>query len=91
VPDIPDGFGQPLLGYAEPVGPVLNFVRLQEADAALVLRTLLREIVGHDVLSNSTVNAIVSRRVPTIQSESSPVSQLVLKARLSKPTIRPVE
>src|SRR5919106_976286 len=33
---------------------------------------------GHNVLSDLTVNAIVSRRVPTIQSESSPISQLVL-------------
>jgi D-alanyl-D-alanine carboxypeptidase len=31
------------------------------------------------VLSDLTVNAIVSRRVPTIQSESSAISQLVLK------------
>jgi hypothetical protein len=47
VPHIPHRFGEPLLRYTEFVGPILNFVRLQEADAASVLRTFIREIVGH--------------------------------------------
>jgi hypothetical protein len=48
--DVPHRFGEPLLRYIEFVGPVLNFVRLQEADAASVLRTFVCEIVGHSVL-----------------------------------------
>jgi hypothetical protein len=46
VPDVPHRFGEPLLRYTEFVGPVLNFVRLQQADAASVLHTFVREIVG---------------------------------------------
>jgi hypothetical protein len=51
VPDVPDGFGKPLLRYTELVGPVLNFVRFQKADAASVLRTFVAEIVRHGVLA----------------------------------------
>jgi hypothetical protein len=38
VPDVLHRFGEPLLRYTEFVGPVLNFVGLQETDAASVLR-----------------------------------------------------
>jgi hypothetical protein len=48
VPHIPHRFGEPLLRYTEFVGPILDFVRLQKADAASVLRTFVREIVGVD-------------------------------------------
>jgi hypothetical protein len=46
VPDVPHRFGEPLLRYTELVGPVLDLMRLQQADAASVLRTFIREIVG---------------------------------------------
>jgi hypothetical protein len=59
MPDIPHRFGEPLLRYTEFVGPVLNFVRLQETDAALVLRTFVREIVRHSVVSDLRFNAII--------------------------------
>jgi hypothetical protein len=49
VPDVPHRLGQPLFRDPEFVGPVLNFVRLEEADAASVLRTFVREIIGHSV------------------------------------------
>jgi hypothetical protein len=47
VPDVLHRFGQPLFRDTEFVGPVLNFVRLKEADPAAVLRTFVREIIGH--------------------------------------------
>jgi hypothetical protein len=64
VPDVLHRFGEPLLRYIEFVSPVLNFVRLQKADAASVLRTFVREIIRHSVFSDLTFNAIVSGRVP---------------------------
>jgi hypothetical protein len=60
VPDVLHRFGEPLLRYTKFVGPVLNFVGLQETDAASVLRTFVREII----LSDLTFSAIVSGRVP---------------------------
>jgi hypothetical protein len=58
VPDVPHRFGEPFLRYTEFVGPVLNFVRLEQADAASVLRTFVRDIVGHSVVSDLTFNAL---------------------------------
>jgi hypothetical protein len=59
VPDVPYRFREPLLRYTEFVGPVLDFVRLQQTDAASVLRTFVREIVGHRVLSDLRFNAVI--------------------------------
>jgi hypothetical protein len=64
VPDVPYRFGQPLLRYTEFVSPILNFMRLEEADAASVLRPFVCKIVGHNVLSDLTFNALVGGRVP---------------------------
>jgi hypothetical protein len=41
------------------VGPVLDFMRLQQTDSASVLRTFVREIVGHPVLSDLRFNAVI--------------------------------
>ena len=38
---------QPFLGYIELVGPLLDLVRLEQADAAAVLRTFVLEIIWH--------------------------------------------
>ena len=59
VPDVPYRFREPLLRYTEFVSPVLDFVRLQQTDAASVLRTSVREIVGHRVLSDLMFNAVI--------------------------------
>jgi hypothetical protein len=47
VSDVPHRFRKPFLRYIEFVGPVLNFMRLQQADSAAILRTPIGEIIWH--------------------------------------------
>jgi hypothetical protein len=64
VPNIPHRFRESLLRYTKFVGPVLNFVRLQETDAASVLRTFVGEVVGHGGFSDMTFNAASAGEFP---------------------------
>jgi hypothetical protein len=65
VTDVLHRFGEPLLRCTEFVGPVLNFVRLQEADAGSVLRAFVCEIVWHVALSKIKVQRDLIRRAPS--------------------------
>jgi len=47
VPDLPHRFRKAFLGYIEFVGPVLNFMGLEQADSAAILRTPIGEIIWH--------------------------------------------
>src|SRR5262249_60609901 len=47
VPDLPHRFRKAFLGYIEFVGPVLNFMGLEQADSASILRTPVGEIIWH--------------------------------------------
>ena len=47
VPDLPHRFRKAFLGYIEFVGPVLNFMGLEQADSAAILRTPVGEIIWH--------------------------------------------
>ena len=47
VSDVPHRFRKPLLRYIEFVGPILNFMGLEQADSASILRNPIGEIIGH--------------------------------------------
>jgi hypothetical protein len=47
VSDVLHRFRKPFLRYIELVGPVLNFMRLKQADSASILRTPVGEIIWH--------------------------------------------
>ena len=65
MPDVLYGLGEPLLGYIELVGPILDLVRLQQADATSVLRAFVREIVWHVFSPRMKVQRVLIRRVPS--------------------------
>ena len=47
VSDVPHRFRKPFLRYIEFVGPILNFMGLEKADSASILRTPVGEIIWH--------------------------------------------
>jgi hypothetical protein len=47
VSDVLHRFRKPFLRYIEFVGPVLDFMRLEQADSASILRTPVGEIIWH--------------------------------------------
>src|SRR5215468_8342258 len=47
VSDVPHRFRKPFLRYIEFVGPILNFMGLEQADSASILRNPVGEIIGH--------------------------------------------
>jgi hypothetical protein len=47
VSDVPHRFRKAFLRYIEFVGPVLNFMGLEQADSAAILRTPIGEIIWH--------------------------------------------
>src|SRR5262245_21365345 len=47
VSDLPHRFRKAFLRYIEFVGPVLNFMRLKQADSASILRAPIGEIIWH--------------------------------------------
>ena len=47
VSNVPHRFRKPFLRYIEFVGPILNFMGLEQADSASILRNPVSEIIGH--------------------------------------------
>ena len=65
VSNVPHRFRKPLLRYIEFVGPILNFMGLEQADSASILRNPVGEIIGHTFFSVRS-NALARWSVPSI-------------------------
>ena len=101
MPDVLYGLGEPLLEYIELVGPILDLVRLQQADATSVLRAFVREIVWHVFSPRMKVQRVLIRRVPSWHGQMGhggrgqlsrlkdrwPIERLVNKGFVERPTL----